>query len=94
MNTKKAQLKRTVRRSFALPSQLIEEALRFGAKEDRMNLNRLVTIALQDYVDRRKRREFEKSMLEMGSDEEVLRECAAINKQFAQTERDGLAENK
>jgi hypothetical protein len=90
---KKAQ-KKTIRRSFALPSQLVNEALKVSAEADRSNLNRLVTVALQDYVEHKKRREFEKSMQAMGNDPEILRECAVINKEFAQTESDGLLEYK
>ena len=33
-------------------------------------------------------------MLEMAKDPEILRECAAIEKEFLQTEMDGLRKSK
>jgi hypothetical protein len=90
---RKAQAK-TVRRSFALSSKLIDEALMVAPATEKVNLNKLVTIALQEYVNSKKRRWFEKSMLAMGSDPEILRECGAVAKEFARTENDGLSRNK
>ena len=90
---KKTQAK-TVRRSFALPSKLIDEARLVSSKEEAPNLNKIVTIALQEYVSNKKRRDFETAMLAMGNDPEILRECATINQDFAQTEMDGLSKNK
>ena len=82
---------KSVRRSFVIPSKLIDEVLSLDAADKTMNLNKLVTIALQEYVDNKKRREFEKSMLAMGTDPDILRECASINEDFTATETDGLA---
>jgi len=48
---------KTVRRSFALSSKLIDEVLSLNTNST--NLNKLVTIALQEYVDNKKRKEFE-----------------------------------
>lgn len=62
--SKKAQVK-TVRRSFALSSKLIDEALMVDTEAKSINLNKLVTIALQEYVNNKKRREFEKLMQAM-----------------------------
>lgn len=90
---KKSQFK-TVRRSFALPSKLIDEVRMVSSKEEAANLNKLVTIALQEYVNNKKKREFEKSVLAMGRDPEILKECAAIGKEFARTEMDGLRKSK
>jgi len=90
---RKSQLK-TIRRSFALSSKLVDEALTVSTDAEKANLNKLVTIALEEYVSFRKRREFEKSMLAMGSDPEILGECSAISQQFASTEMDGLKRSK
>jgi hypothetical protein len=90
---KKAQLK-TIRRSFALPSKLIDEVLSVSTIAEQSNLNKLVTVALQEYVNNKKRREFEKSMLEMANDPEILRECGVIEKEFKQTEMDGLSKER
>jgi UDP-glucose 6-dehydrogenase len=89
----KAQTK-TIRRSFALSRKLIDEALMVSAGTEKVNLNKLVTIALQEYINSKKRREFEKSMALMGSDPEILRECAAIADEFAQAENDGLSKEQ
>ncbi len=85
---------KTIRRSFVLPSNLVEEACTVSNKNEATNLNKLVTIALQEYVNNKKRKEFENSMLAMGNDPEILRECAAINKDFLGTEMDGLRKGK
>ncbi len=85
---------KTVRRSFALPSKLLDEVLSVSTIAEGSNLNKLVTVALQDYVNNKKRHEFEKSMLEMANDPEILRECAVITNDFRQTEMDGLRKNK
>jgi hypothetical protein len=59
---------KTVRRSVALPYKLIEEVRSVAPPELRENLNRLVTVALQDFVTQRKKRSFEESMAEMADD--------------------------
>lgn len=51
----------------------------------RTTLVTLVTIALRALVILRRRRAFKKSLLTMGKDPEILRECAAINEEFAST---------
>lgn len=90
----KNTLPKTIRRSFALPRKLIDEAVTMSTKAEKANLNKLVTIALQEYIDNRKRREFETAMQAMGNDPEVLRECQGIERDFAQTEMDGLPRDK
>jgi len=62
---KKTQAK-TIRRSFALSRQLIDEALSVNTPGEPSNLNKLVTIALQEYVNNKKRKEFEKSNARYG----------------------------
>lgn len=89
----KAQAK-TIRRSFALSRKLVDEALMVSAATEKVNLNKLVTIALQEFVNSKRRLEFEKSMRAMGSDPEVLRQCAVIGEEFARAEDDGLSKEK
>jgi hypothetical protein len=81
---------KTVRRSVALPYKLIEEVRSVAPPELRENLNRLVTVALQDFVTQGKKRSFEKSMAEMADDPAIRKECAALSKEFAIAEADGL----
>jgi len=82
--------RRTVRRSVALSRQLVDEAIAFAPPELRQNLNRLVTVALQEFASRRKARAFEDDMARMVVDPAIRAECAAISKAFAITEGDGL----
>ena len=58
---------KTVRRSIALPSDLVEEVRSVAPPELRDNFNRLVTIALHDFAKRRKRESLEKAMAEMAA---------------------------
>lgn len=81
---------RTLRRSVALPSSLIGELQSVAPPELRTNLNRLVILSLQEYVSRRRRLEFESAVAAMAEDPQVQAECAAIAKDFAATEMDGI----
>jgi len=80
----------TLRRSVALPSALINELKSVAPPELRSNLNRLVILSLQEYVSRRRRQEFENAVAAMAEDPEIRAQCAAIAKDFAATEMDGL----
>ena len=79
-----------VRRSIALPRELVNEAKSVAPSEIGDNFNRLVIIALENFTARRKKRTFEETMNQMGSDPEILGECRTINKKFLKTEKDGL----
>jgi metal-responsive CopG/Arc/MetJ family transcriptional regulator len=79
-----------VRRSVALPYKLIEEVRTVAPPELRENLNRLVTVALQDFVTKRKKRSFEESMAQMAADPAIRAECAILAREFAIAEADGL----
>ncbi len=79
-----------VRRSIALPRELVDEAKSVAPSEIGDNFNRLVIIALENFTARRKKRTFEETMNQMGSDPEILAECHIINKKFLKTEKDGL----
>jgi hypothetical protein len=81
---------KTVRRSVALPYKLIEEVRTVAPPELRGNLNRLVTVALQDFVTQRKKRSFEEAMAEMADDPAIRTECAILSKEFVIAETDGL----
>ncbi|MBA4397639.1 MAG: hypothetical protein C0394_09710 [Syntrophus sp. (in: bacteria)] len=81
---------KTVRRSVALPYKLIEEVRTVAPPELRENLNRLVTVALQDFVTQRKKRSFEESMAQMAADPAIRTECAVLSKEFSIAEADGL----
>ena len=80
----------TLRRSVALPSALIGELNSVAPPELRTNLNRLVIISLQEYISRRRRQEFDSAVAAMAEDPQVQAECAAIARDFATTEMDGL----
>ena len=79
-----------VRRSVALPYKLIEEVCAVAPPALRENLNRLVTVALQDFVKERKKQSFEESMAQMAADPAIRKECAILSKEFAISEADGL----
>ncbi len=79
---------RTTRWSVALSHQLIEEVKAAAPPELRENLNRLIAVALQEFVAKRKERAFEEAMAQMAADPAVQAECAAISRKFAVTEAD------
>jgi hypothetical protein len=80
----------TIRRSVALPSELIHELHSFAPPELRTNLNRLVIVSLREYISRRRQQEFESAVAAMAEDPQVRTECAAIARDFGITEMDGL----
>ncbi|MGH7964037.1 MAG: hypothetical protein ACRERD_19825 [Candidatus Binatia bacterium] len=81
---------KTIRRSVALSRQLIEEVSTVAPPELRQNLNRLVSVALQEFADRRKARAFEEAMAQMAADPAIQAACAAISQEFVIAEADGL----
>lgn len=83
-------LPKTVRRSVALSRQLIEEVSGLAPPDLRHNLNRLVTVALQEYAAQRRARAFEEAMARMAADPAIRAASAAISKDFAIAEGDGL----
>ncbi|MDP2998351.1 MAG: hypothetical protein Q8N47_12760 [Bryobacterales bacterium] len=80
----------TLRRSVALPAALIGELDSVAPPELRANFNRLVILSLREYVARRRRQEFDSVVAAMAEDPQVQAECAAIGRDFAATELDGL----
>lgn len=79
-----------VRWSVALSRQLIEEASAVAPPGLRQNLNRLVTVALQEFAAQRKECAFEEAMARMAADPAIRKECAVISKAFAIADGDGL----
>jgi len=82
--------RKTVRRSVALPRNLIDEATAVAPPELGQNLDRLVTVALQEFAAKRKARTFEEAMAQMAGDPAIRSECAAIVRDFSVAEADGL----
>jgi len=82
-----------VRRSVALPRELVEEAVRLAPDEIRDNLNRLIVISLEEYVARRKAIVFEQAMARMANDPAIRRACAHIAAEFGPTALDGLRDD-
>lgn len=93
MKTKASSRTRTVRRSVALSRQLVEEVSALAPPELRQNLNRLVTVALQEFAAQQKARAFEEAIAHMAADPAIRAECAAISRDFAVTEADGLKDD-
>jgi hypothetical protein len=79
-----------VRRSVALPRQLVDEVLSLAPPDAAGNLNRLVSESLREFVARRRASLFEAAMAEMAADPAVRKECAGIAAEFAALEMDGL----
>jgi hypothetical protein len=83
-------LGRTIRRSAALPRDLVEEVMAVAPGPLRQNLNRLVTVALQEFAARRRAKSFEETMARMAADPAIRAECGTIARELATTEGDGL----
>ncbi len=79
-----------VRRSVALPEQLVREALALAPPESAGNLNRLVAQSLAEFVARRRALAFDNAMAAMAADPAIRKECAAIATEFANADLDGL----
>lgn len=79
-----------MRRSVALPRDLLREVQASADPELRSNVNRLVIVALQEFVNNRKRRKFEQAMAEMANDPEIRAQTQQITSEFMSAESDGL----
>ena len=82
-----------VRRSVALPRELVEEATRVAPRELHDNLNRLVVVSLEEFVARRKAAAFEEAMARMAGDAAIRKECAQIGAEFEPAAFDGLPDD-
>jgi metal-responsive CopG/Arc/MetJ family transcriptional regulator len=83
--------RRTIRRSVALPSDLVDEVQALAPPELRENFNRLVIVALSDFSRKRRNEKLEKAMAEMASDPAIREECDTITEEFTETENDGIS---
>jgi len=79
-----------VHRSFSIPGDLVDQALKAAPSELGDNLNGLVTLALREFVESRKRASFDKAMSEMAADPALRKQSAQIAKDFESSELDGL----
>ena len=80
----------TVRCTFVLPRELVDELKSVAPAELCANLDRLVILSLQEYIVRRRREQFEQNMAVMADDPEIRAECKAIAREFAIAEMDRL----
>ena len=83
-----------LRRSVAIPRELVEEAMAVAEPELRDNFNRLAIVAVEEFTQSRKAARFERAMAAMAADPAVRRESAAIERSFRSAERDGLPEER
>lgn len=82
-----------VRRSFALPRHIVAEAAEYAPADLRENLNRLVTVALQEYAETRKRQAFEEAMAAMAADPAIRQASTDLMTAFRTAEADGLPDD-
>lgn len=80
-----------LRRSVALPRELVEEALRRGAPGGGANVNRIVRVALEEFIQRRRDEQFQGEMERMARDPNIRRESRKIACEFRAAEGDGLS---
>jgi len=82
--------KNTIRRSIALPNELVEELRSIAPPGLRDNFNRLVTFILIDFTKRQKKYLFETAMAEMANDPAIREVCSVLSEEFTEAENDGL----
>lgn len=80
----------TIRRSIALPNELVEELRAVAPPDLRDNFNRLVTFILIDFTRRQKKYQFETAMAEMANDPAIREMCSVLAEEFTEAENDGL----
>lgn len=86
----KSTTKKTIRRSIALPIELVKELRAVAPPELQDNFNRLVTFILIDFTKRQKKHQFETNMAEMAKDPAIREVCSVLSEEFAEAENDGL----
>ena len=84
---------KTIRRSVAIPESLANEAMTMAPAEPKKNFNRVVVLALTEFIASRNREAFARSMEMMAADNDVVSECSAIQRDFMPTETDGLSDD-
>lgn len=93
MKSHKTPQIKTVRRSIAIPLQLVEEIHRMAPPEMEGNFNRLVITALQEYSARRQKVFFEKEMALMAADPGIRCVLDDISTEFIHADYDGLSDD-
>ena len=83
-----------IRRSIALPRQVIDEVTAAAPAPLRHNFNRLVTTALREFAAKQRSQAFARAMSEMAADSQIRSECEVIERQFAKFEADGLGDDQ
>ena len=81
---------RTIRRSIALPRELVQDVETMAPPHLKGNFNRLVSVALKRFASQRKAEAFEEAMTRMAADPSIRAECAAISDEFLPAETDGF----
>lgn len=79
-----------VRRSVALPRQLVEDVLACAPPELAHNLNQLVAASLREYIAHRQALAFDEAMRQMAADPEIQAASTAITTEFGVATLDGL----
>lgn len=79
-----------LRRSVALPRILVEEALRRAPAGEGANVNRIVRVALEEFIQKRRDEQFQAEMEQMARDPMIRRESRKIEREFRAAEGDGL----
>ena len=92
MKAMKTKRKLTVlRRRFALPRQIVEEAARLAPPELKGNWNRLVQTALEQFIIQRKRQRFAEGIAEMAKDPQAMATDRKISEEFSVADADGVS---
>ncbi len=86
----KKEAQNIIRRSIALPNELVEELRAIAPPEFHNNFNRLVTFILIEFTRRQKKKQFETAMAEMAHDPAIREVCSALSEEFTEAENDGL----
>jgi metal-responsive CopG/Arc/MetJ family transcriptional regulator len=81
---------KTIRRSVVLPIELLEQVQAHATADLKSNVNKLVTVALKEYLETRKRKQFEQSMAQMAADPQIRKASQEISSEFIAAELDGL----
>jgi hypothetical protein len=83
----------TIRRSVALPETLASEVMSVAPAGSEKSFNRVVLLALSEFVANRKKQAFAGDMEQMASDPAIRAECNVINRDFSEAETDGLSDD-
>ena len=87
---KRKRMPATVRRSVALPGELVAAVRAAVGPELGSNLNRVVRMALEEFVARRRQMDFERQLEAMAADPDIRRENARVSLEFRRADGDGL----